>query len=256
MIVTIIVARNEEKFIKKNIKSLKGQSIIPYIIVVNDGSTDKTFSIAKKYADKVISLPYHKGSWVGKPKLARVFNAGFKEARKLDPEYIFISGADAAYPKNYISFIVKNMKEEDVVIASGKFKKEKTRVPRGTGRIIDCNFFKKIGYKYPENYGFEAYVIFKALSLGYKVKVYDIPFKLLRRTRMNYRKAYYYGKGMKALNYYWLYALGRILKIGIKNPILAYFMLRGYLSYVKKYDDLNEFVAKHQKIYILKSLKI
>jgi len=43
-IAVIIIARNEENFIGKTIENLKNQELSPYrIIVVNDGSTDKTW---------------------------------------------------------------------------------------------------------------------------------------------------------------------------------------------------------------------
>lgn len=54
----IIPALNEEKFIERTLKSVSKQTIPrdDYEIIVSDGkSKDKTVSIAKKYADKVVS---------------------------------------------------------------------------------------------------------------------------------------------------------------------------------------------------------
>lgn len=56
----VVPSLNEERFIKKTLSSIRGQSIIeeyPHLfelIVVDNGSTDSTVDIAKKYADKVI----------------------------------------------------------------------------------------------------------------------------------------------------------------------------------------------------------
>ena len=55
----IIPAHNEEKYIDKTLQSLNNQTLNcdDYeIIVCNDGSTDKTGMIAKKYAGKVLDL--------------------------------------------------------------------------------------------------------------------------------------------------------------------------------------------------------
>jgi len=255
-IVAIVIARDEEKNIAKTLNSIKEQTSKPYIIVVDDGSIDNTPNIAEKIAELVIRLPRHEESWAGKPQLARVFNAGFKEAKKLNPDFLLISGADSLYPRDYVEIIVSRMKRENVVIASGIAKGERARGPRGSGRIIDANWFNKIGFKYPENWGFESYVIFKALSMGFKVKVYtDVYFELSRRTTLSPMKAYYWGLGMRALNYWFPYALGRILLISLKSPKSAFYMFKGYMSHdVKLYDDIRYFVPNFQKRYILYKL--
>jgi glycosyltransferase involved in cell wall biosynthesis len=56
----VVPCYNEERFIKRTLTSLRGQSIITEypeyfeLIVVDNGSTDNTVSIAEKYVDKVI----------------------------------------------------------------------------------------------------------------------------------------------------------------------------------------------------------
>ena len=54
----VIPALNEEEFIENTLKSLHGQSVPPdEIIVMDNGSTDRTVEIAKRYADRVIITP-------------------------------------------------------------------------------------------------------------------------------------------------------------------------------------------------------
>ncbi len=54
----IIPACNEEKYLKKTIDSIRIQKYSPIeIIVVVNNSKDKTFEIAKRYADKVLNFP-------------------------------------------------------------------------------------------------------------------------------------------------------------------------------------------------------
>ena len=54
----VIPALNEEEFIEACLRSLRAQTISPAeIIVVDNGSTDRTVEIARKYADTVLILP-------------------------------------------------------------------------------------------------------------------------------------------------------------------------------------------------------
>lgn len=57
-----------------------------------------------------------------------------------------------------------------------------------------------------------------------------------------------WGKGMKALSYWSLYALGRAVLTGLKNPLSGFALLRGYVSEVPmKYYDIAKFVPSFQK---------
>jgi len=71
----IVPAYNAEKNIDACLKAIKASSYKDHeIIVVDDASSDGTVEIAKKYADKVISLPEHSG-----PAKAR--KAGWADAK-------------------------------------------------------------------------------------------------------------------------------------------------------------------------------
>ena len=107
-----------------------------------------------------------------------------------------VSGADNYYPTNYVEEIVSRMRENNVVITSGVYKGERSEFPgvRGRGRIIEAEWFKTIGFKYPENYEFEHYPVYKALMDGKHVAVYDdLEFLPLRLTLMSSRKAFFWG---------------------------------------------------------------
>jgi glycosyltransferase involved in cell wall biosynthesis len=247
----VVSARDEEKAIGKTLQSLRNQTVRVFIVVVNDGSKDRTRDVASRYADVVLDLPRHAESWVGKPELARVFNAGFEVLRDRNVEYVLISGADSVYPANYVENTIKRMKGGDIVFASGVAEGEVSRSlsPRGSGRVIDARWFGRVGFRYPENYGFEFYPVYKALSEDRKVTVFqDLRFKLSRGTGVSRKKLYLWGKGMKALNYWSLYAIGRAVLTGFRNPLNGFALLEGYVSEVpKKYDDLRQFVPNFQK---------
>ena len=254
----LVLARDEEEVIGASLESLKMQTLSPYIVVVDDGSEDETRNISSKYADVVVKLPRHKENWTGKPELTRVFNSGFQVLEENGFDFIMVSGADAVYPEKYIENIVQRMLHDDVVLSSGIAENEPSAsvFPRGCGRVIEVGWFTDIGFKYPENQGFEGYPIYKALSQEKKVAVYpDLKFRLLRPTQTSARKLYSWGRGMKALAYWWPYALGRAIKFGATNPVGGYRMIEGYLSDVPQYEDLTDFVSQYQKRMLTKKLR-
>lgn len=247
----VIKARDEEKHVKNSLLSLISQTVVPYIVVVNDGSLDKTGEIASKYADVVVNLPRHAESWAGRPELARVVNAGLSILENEEIDFVMFSDGEAIYPSNYIEEIVRRMKCCKVTVASGMAEHEASRSfsPRGCGRLVNAEWFRTVGFRYPENYGFEAYLIYKALSQGKKVAVYsDLKFKLQRKTQVFPNKLYLWGKGMKALNYSFSFVLGRALLFLLKSPRCSFALLRGYFSPdVKQYDDIKDFVPNFQR---------
>jgi len=225
---------------------------------VNDGSLDKTGEIASDYADVVIDLPRHEENWVGRPELARVVNAGLEVLKKEDVDFIMFSDGEVTYSSNYVEEIIKEMKRNNIVLTSGVAEGEVSRSfsPRGCGRVVDAKWFKEVGFKYPENYGFETYLVYKALSQGRKVAVSpDLKFKLRRRTRLFHEKAYFWGKGMKALNYNVFYALGRAFLVALRSPANGFALLKGYFSDVEKYGDIEDFVSVFQKKQLWKRLR-
>lgn len=103
IIVSIIIpAYNEEKNISQCIQSILNQTFRNFeIIVVDDGSTDRTKSIAKKYNVKLLSQK-HCG-----PGLAK--NRGVKIARG---KILLFIDADIYLEKNYIKNIIKPIQEK------------------------------------------------------------------------------------------------------------------------------------------------
>lgn len=92
--VIIISAWNEEKYIGRTLdlvkEALEHCKIDAEVIVINDGSTDRTSEIAKSKGIKVIDLPKN----VGK---ANAFFAGVKEALKTNPVCVVTLDADMLY---------------------------------------------------------------------------------------------------------------------------------------------------------------
>lgn len=98
----IVPSFNEERYIKKTLSSIKGQSIIQEypeffeLILVDNGSTDNTVDLAKPYADKII-IENRKGKLNAR-------NRGIKES---SGNIIMAADADVYYP----SFCVNTLLE-------------------------------------------------------------------------------------------------------------------------------------------------
>jgi len=96
----VVIAKNEEKYIESCLKCLRNQTLIPEIVVVDGHSTDRTLSIAKKYADKVVKD--------NKKGVADARNVGWKTAKG---DIIAYCDADCYPQKNWIENISKLMDE-------------------------------------------------------------------------------------------------------------------------------------------------
>jgi len=256
----IVKAKNEERNIGLTLKYIFRQTLKPVeVVVVNDGSTDRTGEIAKKAGATVIDLPDVGVYAVSLPHLAHVINVGLKKLENLDLDYVCIMDADHILPKYYFEKIVKRMqKDSDVVVASGIIKNEPTKsfAPRGTGRVVDVQWWKKYGFRYPYYYGWETWLVFRALKDGLKVAVYrDLVTLVLRPTRLTPTKYYRYGLSMKALGYWFPYVLGRAIVASRRNPLNGLMLLKGYLMPIKKYSDLDSFVGEFLRRQVLSSIK-
>ena len=259
-IAVIIPARNEESKIAKTLESILNQDLKPYrVIVVNDGSTDKTGKIVASFTKvEVVNRSARTENLVAKKELAETFNARLQKLlNDEDCKFILISGADLIIPINYLSTIVKRMIENpNIAVSSGVIKDEFSTVPRGPGRVVRYDFWKKIGLIYPVNYGFEGYLLAKSASMGYENVVYeDVIATTQRKTGSEYHptRYYYYGLGMKALGWTIPYALARIFILSKVKPKGAYHMLRGYFSnYRDLYEpELRKYVKNTQRSNIL-----
>jgi dolichol-phosphate mannosyltransferase len=109
MITIVVPAYNEEKVIGDLIKEVKKVKLKHELLIINDGSTDKTAEIIKKH--KKVRLISHKRNF----GLGAALKTGFKEAKG---EFIVTMDADLTHPIALIPVLINNLKHSDVCIAS------------------------------------------------------------------------------------------------------------------------------------------
>jgi cellulose synthase/poly-beta-1,6-N-acetylglucosamine synthase-like glycosyltransferase len=266
-VAAVIPARNEENFIGRTLAALFGQHSRPSkVIVVNDGSTDRTAEVASAAGAEVVDMPDRGYNVLGTPVLAGVINRGLARIEEHgNYDHVMILGADHILPPHYITTVLDAMAEDSkLALCSGVIEGERSIVPRGSGRVVRADFWQGIGFRYPENYGFETYLVLKAQQMGYRAKVLNgVSSQTQRKTGRNYKKSAYlsYGKSLKALGYSKLYSAARIGLVTIKNPKGGFYMFKGYLSDdVQAYDpELRSFLSsiQHQRIkrYVTNPIK-
>ena len=250
----VVPARNEEKYIEKTLLAIKKQSIPPdQIIVVNDGSKDRTSEISKKYADVVIDLPDRGFSALGTSEIAKTFNKGLEHVSP-EAEYVLICGADAVIPEKFFENIQDEMiKDPELVIASGRLENDPSyegAPPRGT-RVVKSSFWMEAsGLRYPEILGWESWLVFKALQMGKSVKRVSNLITEAQRppSAGKIRSAWSKGKGMHYLGYDWKYALARAGTFFAEKPSAGIKMIAGYLSATNlERSDISEWVGNNQR---------
>lgn len=93
-------------------KKIQGIDIIE-VLVINDGSTDKSSEIAKSWGAKVLDIKPNKG-------LANAFRTGLQEALLLNADIIVNTDADNQYSAKDIEKLVQPilLKEADIVVGA------------------------------------------------------------------------------------------------------------------------------------------
>ena len=113
----IIPAHNEENRLPNSLEQvfrfLEKQSFTSEVIVVENGSSDKTLQVAQEFAGQHENFNVIQNGWRGK---GLAIQRGVKEARG---EYLFLCDADLSMPVEEISkFLPPQLNNVDIAIAS------------------------------------------------------------------------------------------------------------------------------------------
>lgn len=246
----IIPTYNEEKFIALTLQSLVAQSVLPSkVVVVNDGSTDKTEEIVHSFIEKhsFISLVNKTSEAIHLPgsKVIQAFQKGFET---LDNNYDFIVKADAdlIFPSNYFETIINHFQSDDKIGMVGGFAyiakngawvlenlTDKDHI-RGAFKAYRKECFEQIGGLKP-SMGWDT--VDELLCKFYNWKVITDPtlkVKHLKPTGANYNKAarYNQGEAFYCLGYGFFITSIASAKLAFmkKKPLLFLDYIKGFLK--------------------------
>ena len=107
----VIPALNEETIIEQCLQSIRRQTVPVELIIVDNGSVDRTPEIARQYCDKVLIRPEY--------TLAQMRDLGALES---SGDIIVTTDADCVAPPNWIEELVKPFKDLKVVAVGGAFR--------------------------------------------------------------------------------------------------------------------------------------
>lgn len=242
-----IVTRDGAETIGTTIESIVKQTIPPkYIIVINDGSTDDTEKIVelskKTFPDIHVLNTRSKTRDIR--KVPRLLNLAleFSGTKSVLPytSYMMVSGDDNALEGSYAEKLIARMKlNPKIVVSSGEWLSSRRRggdqMPHGGGRVVKMSFMEELGGRYPVAYGWETWLLYKALELGFKVKLYpDVRYDHLRPFHPT--NLFGWGRAMYSLGFPSYFVLIRFVVNllnsgrGTQSKKAAVTMLVGFLS--------------------------
>lgn len=261
----LIPVHNEESMVAKTIKQCHDELIALgfdfEIIVINDGSTDKTGDIlAEINFIKTIINPYNIG-----------YGASLKRGIKASTgNWIFIIDADGTYPTDQISFLLKYAGEYDMVVGSRQhdrdhfgrkpakwFLKKLASFLAGK-KIPDLNsgmrvFRKSLALEFwhlfPSRFSFTSTITLACFANDYLVKYIDIPY-YIRVGR----------SGIKPRNFFDFIAL--IIKVVVYfkplkmlSPVAGVFFIAGSVKLVKDFI-VDGFIGTFALLLILFAIQM
>jgi glycosyltransferase involved in cell wall biosynthesis len=221
----IIPAFNEEENIVNTLRSIKAEDVDLDILVVDDGSKDKTRELVLGEGEMVISHPYNLG-------YGATLQTGFKYAKKQRYKYVIQFDGDGQHDAKDIKKMMNEIFKENVDIVTGSrflvkpypnvgFLKQtvmsllRLLIKFFTGaKITDptCGFkalskrtyeYYSIMGNYPPDYP-DADIIIQMLKLGFKIK--EVPVNIKERI---------YGESMHSGLKPIIYLLKMLLSINI-----------------------------------------
>lgn len=169
--IIITPAYNESAYIKRTIESVLAQSILPLKwVIVDDGSTDDTAEIIRKYAEQHNWIHYvYREKKTGQTYYASnvyAIEEGYQQVKNLDYDYLAILDADISLPDDYYERIFDRFSKDDKLgvasgvyqdLVDGKLRKvlnDRRSTPKAI-QVFRRECFKQIGGYLPLKYGGE-----------------------------------------------------------------------------------------------------
>ncbi len=204
----LIPAYNEEDTLEATILALKSIKLIDEIVVIDDGSTDRTYQIAKKSATKVIKSTDNKGK-------GAALNNGLTQ---VNGDIILLVDADLSDTAVQIEKLLKPILNDgvDMTIAKFPIQKRKSGIglaksfarwglkkltsqefcePLSGQRAITKEVVDRVG-SFADGFGVEVALTIDACYAGFKVREILVEMKH-RKTGKNLRGFIHRGKQFK-----------------------------------------------------------
>lgn len=210
-------------------------------MVVNDGSTDKTEEIVKEKSKIFQSIYIVDNNSTSRDirRVPKLLNLGIEYSRKFPrTNYMMVSGDDNGLEVDYAKKIMERMEKDNIAVASGDWLSSRGRgnqMPHGGGRFVKTDFMEQIGGFYPVAYGWETWLLYKAMQLNRKVRLYnDLRYKHLRPFRPG--NLFNWGRAMYSLGFPTYFVCMRFLinfawsSRGTQSMKASVTMLVGYLQ--------------------------
>ena len=244
----IIPTYNEEKFIALTLQSIVEQTVLPSkVVVVNDGSTDKTVEIVNSFVEKYSFITaVNKSSDAIHLPGSKVIQAFQKGLETLDDNYdIMVKiDADLIFPSNYFETIIKHFQSDERIGMVGGFcyiekngewilenLTDKDHI-RGALKAYRKEAFKEIGGLKPAM-GWDT--VDELLCKFYNWKVVtdeSLHVKHLKPTGASYNKAarYKQGEAFYSLGYGFFITAIASLKLAMRKgkPLLFMDYIKGF----------------------------
>jgi glycosyltransferase involved in cell wall biosynthesis len=206
-ILVITPAYNEEKTMSRTLQEIRAKaSIIEDIVVIDDGSIDRTAELARKSNARVVSHPVNLG-------IGGAVQTGFNYALLNEFDIVVQIDADMQHDPSFVSSLIKPILEgkADITIASRYFNERPEGMPRVRNvgiryfswltskaigaRITDCSSGyralnrKAFGFfseEYPIDFP-DAEALIIAHKAGLRIQEIYAPFRKRKRGRSSLR---------------------------------------------------------------------
>ncbi len=286
--VLITPARNEAAFIERTIQSVISQTVLPaQWIIVNDGSTDGTSTIVRKYTEKYpwithLEMPERvERNFAGK---AHAFNAGYEKVKKISFDIIGSLDADISFAPGYFAFLLDKFAEIPALGVAGtpfreggrqyNYRFSRKEHVSGACQLFRRECFESIGGYIPIKAGaIDLTAVVTARMLGWRTETfldtYCVHHRSLGTAQSHWIKAQFksgYGDYQMGVHPLWqlfrsVYQMGR-------KPILlnGFMLLSGYCWALIRQakspvsDDFIQFRRKEQmqwlKDHVIKAFRL
>jgi len=271
----LLTTRDRPGPLRRTLNSLLEQSVPPkQIVILDDGSSDPS---VRKVLDDFPSIHniIQRNTPYDIRRLVKNWNRCLRYAEDngfANLDFVLITADDCVYPRTYTEDITFRMRRDSVVVASGnrglKSPPDGWKPPEGSGRIIDSQFLRRIGFRFPEQAGYEPWIVYEALRLGYNVACYnDLSYAHITEFGGSHRFTEW-SFMPHALGYDPFFFYARCIKNMLNGDLPKQAALRMMIGYIlaplRSYDDesfyryfspeLREFVSHFQRRRLLMAL--